>query len=85
MIFPQILVSVYYNRGRLHSFLLTLAIDGAVPGFKRTASGPKRQGVDMMPVDEFAFLIPLDCKTSTPLAARRKNKNFEEELAGRLG
>jgi hypothetical protein len=36
----------------------------------------------MMPVDEFAFLIPLDCKTSTPLAARRRARALKKGLLG---
>ena len=58
---PQILVSAY-DRGRLRF------IDfGAVPGFK--CATPKWPAVG---IDDFAYLIPLDCPTSTPTAARKR-------------
>jgi hypothetical protein len=39
----------------------------AVPGFGRVA--PERQAIDP---DDFAFIIPPDCATSTPVAARKQ-------------
>jgi hypothetical protein len=43
---------------------------GAVPGSGfTTCTTPKRQAIG---IDDFAYLIPLDCKTSTPVAARRR-------------
>jgi len=63
MISPQIFVSVS-DRIRLH--FTDFAI-GVVPSFNHTA--PKRQVVGM---DEFAYLIPLDCLTSTPVAPRKR-------------
>lgn len=39
----------------------------AVPGFGRVA--PERQAIDL---NDFAFVIPLDCATSAPVAARKR-------------
>jgi hypothetical protein len=39
----------------------------AVPGFGRVA--PERRTIDL---DDFAFVIPLNCATSTPVAARKR-------------
>ncbi len=44
----------------------------AVPGFGGLA--PERQAVDL---DDFAFAIPLDCVTSTPVATRKRNSTKE--------
>ena len=64
MISPQILVSAY-DRGRLRF------IDfGAVPGFK--CATPKWPAVG---IDDFAYLIPLNCPTSTPAAARKRTSS----------
>ena len=61
---PQILVSAY-DRGRLH--FTDFAI-GAVPSsFMCTA--PKRAASG---TDDFAYLIPLDCLTSTPVHQQNK-------------
>ena len=53
-----------YDRGRL--YFTDFAV-GAVPSFGCAAQ--KRQAVGM---DEFAYVIPLDCLTSTPVAARKR-------------
>jgi hypothetical protein len=61
MISPQVLVSAF-DQGCL-STLLTLR-SGVVPSFRSVE--PERQA------DAFAFVIPLDCVTSTPVAARKR-------------
>jgi hypothetical protein len=63
MVYPEASVSVH-DRG---SSYLSLTLIFVVPTSRRIA--PERLDPEL---DDFAFIIPLDCKTSTPVASRKR-------------